>query len=460
LIIRHLLPLASVCLLLSAVAAAQDVPARPSPAPPATKPTPLTYAEIVDRAVEANANLAAVEVETQARLKALSGVFGPDADEQRKAALIKRRLADRQAWSADRRLKLHWLAESAPELKGELAELDPDEQDALLDARSVAQKLFVPLPPRKFEKTPIEEVLTWIETRTEVRMVADWPALTKVGVSKIDVISVEIGRYDKPAMETLKGVISALGLDRAVMDPRQSDSVLISTPEGLGQLQERDRLLSARVRNGAAWTAAPLLKPAAYTQVPLLEVLERMLGDTSTEVHWDRLAALQIGPQTPVSLTIGVHRLGHALALLADVLNAIAQKPNAIAFDLSPDGVVILSDKRGLVETLAAADWLATAVANDPPMRKQLSRPIGDVRGEKVPLVDAVNYIRQAAELDLRPDWQSLAASGLSEQSVVTLDLPNPSAAQVLRLLFMPAEGRPPVTWKVDGQALVVKSAG
>lgn len=231
-------------------------------------------------------------------------------------------------------------------------------------------------------------------------------------------------------MDTVKTVVAALAKDLAVIDPRQSDAVLISTKEGIGQLQERDRLLTGRVKSPAAWTTTPLLQPAAYTQVPLIEVLERMLGSASAEVHWDRLAALGIKPDTSVSITLGVHRIGHAFALLTDVLNAIAQKPGAVTFDLSPEGVVILSDKRGLAEALAAADWLAGAVAKEPELKGSLAQHIADMRGQNVPLADAVAFVRQAANLDIRPDWASLAASGLTEKTPITLDLPSPPASQ------------------------------
>ena len=444
------------CLSLSISALAQALTVAP-----ATKPAPLSYAEIVDRAFAANAELAVLEKQTQAKLKALSGVVGKEADEQRKELLIRRRDADRQAWTADRRLKLYWYAQGLPERqRAELADLAPDEEDLLLDSRTVQQRLFVPLPPKSFDKTPAEEVFQWLESKSDVRVVSDWPALTKIGVSKIDVVSIEVGRYDRPAMETLQSIVGALSKDLAVVDPRHSDSVLISTREGIGQLQERDRLLAARVRDAKTWTATPLLQPVAFTQVPLIEVLEKVVGSSLAEVHWDRLAALGIKPETPVSITLGVHRIGHAFALVTDVLNAIVQKQGAIAFDLSPEGVVILSDKRGLAEALAASDWLATAVAKEPELQEQLGHKLPDMRGENVPLADAVAFVTQSGKLDIKPDWPSLAASGLTEKTPITLDLPSPPASQALRLMFATPAGKPPVTWKVEGKTLVVKSAG
>lgn len=427
---------------------------------PMSRPAPLTYAELVDRAAAAGENLAAVEKETRDVLKSLTAVAGPEADEQRKAALVKRRTADRQAWLADRRIKLYWLGQQLPEAqRAELDGLSAEEEDLLLEARTVAQRLFVPLPPKSFQKTPVEEVLTWIETRSDVRVIADWPALAKVGVSKSDVVTLDLGKYDKPALQTIQTVMSALAKDFALVDPRHTDAVLITTREGQSQLQERDRLLTPRVRDARAWMAMPLQVPAAFTQIPLIEVLERLLGSTTGEVHWDRLEPLGLTPDTRVSMTLGVHRTGHGLALLCDVLNGIGKQPNAVAFDLSPEGVVILSDKRGLGEALAAADWLTAAVAKHPDLQEQLRRRIGDLRGQNVPLADAVAYLRQTSGIDLRADWPSLAASGLTERSTVSLDLPDPTAAQAFRLVFATPAGKPPVNWTVDGTTLVVKSA-
>lgn len=427
--------------------------------PPPTRPAPLTYAEIVDRAVAAGEQLAAVEKETQALLKSLSGVVGPQADEQRKAVLIKRRTADRQAWIAERRLKFHWLLQGLPEAsRAEFADLDPEEEQALLDGRTVQQRLFVPLPPKSFDKVTIEEVLTWIEAKSDVRVVADWPALTKIGVSKIDVVSVAIGRYDKPATETLQALIGALSKDLAVIDPRHTDAVLITTREGQGQLQERDRLLAARVKDARVWTTTPLLQPVAFTQVPLIEVLEKVIGDALAEVHWDQLAALGIKPETPVSVTLGVHRIGHALALVADVLNAIAQKRNAVRFDLLPDGVILLSDEAGIAQSMQAAEWLAAAVAKSPELKAGLARKLPDLRVQNATLADAVQFIRDTSQIDLRVDWVSLAGSGLNEKSTISLDLPSPPVAQIMRLVFRPAPGKPPVAWLAKDAELHVGS--
>lgn len=426
---------------------------------PLTRPAPLTYAEIVDRAVAAGEQLAAVEKETQALLKSLSGVVGPQADEQRKAVLIKRRTADRQAWIAERRLKFHWLLQGLPEAsRAEFADLDPEEEQVLLDGRTVQQRLFVPLPPKSFDKVTIEEVLTWIEGKSDVRVVADWPALTKIGVSKIDVVSVAIGRYDKPATETIQTLIGALSKDLAVIDPRHTDAVLITTKEGQGQLQERDRLLAARVKDARVWTATPLLQPVAFTQVPLIEVLEKVIGDALAEVHWDQLAALGIKPETPVSVTLGVHRIGHALALVADVLNAIAQKRNAVRFDLLPDGVILLSDEAGVAQSMQAAEWLAAAVEKSPELKAALARKLPDLRVQNATLADAVQFIRDTSQIDLRVDWVSLAGSGLNEKSTISLDLPSPPVAQIMRLVFRPAAGKPPVAWLVKDAELHVGS--
>src|SRR5687768_16426055 len=98
-------------------------------AAPPTQPTPLTYDELVDRAVTARAQLAVVEKETQATLKSLSGVVGPDADAKRKDLLVRRRMADRAAWLAGRRIKMYWLQQLLPEqARKELADLTPAEE--------------------------------------------------------------------------------------------------------------------------------------------------------------------------------------------------------------------------------------------------------------------------------------------------------------------------------------------
>jgi hypothetical protein len=491
----------------SALRAADAAPARSPPAQPSTAtagntpasmPVPLTEQEIVERAAAAAEHLAAVERDTQQKLKGLAGQAGRDADEARKALLVGRRQADRQAYLAKRRLRVHWLARSLPEDRlAEIDRLPDDDLDALLDARTTDQRLAVPLPPRRFENAPLQEVLEFVDAESEARVLADWPALNRVGVAKSDLVSFDVGRYARPAADVLRQVLAALATDKAVVDAGHAGAVLVSTRAGLDRLAEMDRLLAPRVRDPRAWADARLAGPVSLTGVPLATALDTVLADVPAEVQADKLEAAGLTAETPVTLSLGIHRPGHAAAALADVLNAhLAQRqavgqtrpggagvapqasrpaqvqlppaavlPEAlpqggVAFDLAPDGVLILSTRRGLTETMAAADWLALAVANAADLKPLIDRRMPELRVDGMPLADLVTSVRNATGIDLRPDWQALAASGLNPRTPITLSLADAPVAQVLRLMFTPPAGRPPVTWQADGKTLRVRSAG
>jgi len=96
-------------------------------------------------------------------------------------------------------------------------------------------------------------VLAYVQQETEVRIVADWPSLTAVGMKKGTPVSVEIGRYNRPAIETLKSVVELMTKGKGTVDLSWPDAAVITTETGLKDQFELQRKLVNRVVDRQAW---------------------------------------------------------------------------------------------------------------------------------------------------------------------------------------------------------------
>src|SRR5207245_1271444 len=99
----------------------------------------------------------------------------------------------------------------------------------------------VPLPPASFAAATVDSVLAYIEQETGVRVVGDWPALAETGMQRRSPVSVEIGQFNRPAIDTLRSVMELLSKGKAKIDTSWSDAAVITTDEGLKQYTELNR---------------------------------------------------------------------------------------------------------------------------------------------------------------------------------------------------------------------------
>jgi hypothetical protein len=447
--------------------AADAPPAAPAASAPAASSVPpgvedpQAYTALVARAVEAREKRRQAVDEMNKKLRELSqpGLDPKVADAAKRELLIRRRTADQEHVRARRAMELYWFERTlTPKQRAEFLELPLAEQEELLDSRSVTQRLAVPLPPGSFTAASVDTVLAYIEQEAEVRVVADWPALAETGMQRRSPVSLEIGRYNRPAIDTLRSVVELLSKGKAKIDLSWPDAAIITTDAGLKQYAELNRKVMAQAVDVRAWApfGAPL-EPVNINEVPLIDALAAGIPagqEPPLYVDWRGLAEAGIEPRTPVNLRLGVHTIGQHRQPLAE---AVANRPQVreaggIRFDIHPVGEIILSNGNGYRRVSQNVNRVMAA-ANTDDARHALEGRLPEFRMDTIPLQDAVDFLREVTKIDIRFDWTTLPASGFTPQSPVSLRLHNVPLAFALAVLTEPIAGRPPVEWEIgDGK--------
>lgn len=451
-------------------------PAVPPVAPPAVPP-PLgaddakAYAELVDRVVATREGRKQVVDEMARRLRELSRpatnpaapVDPAAAEAAKKDLLIRRRLADVMAERARRDLDLHWLVRTVtPEQRQQMAALGRDDLDALLDARGPAQRLGVPLPPTAFAAAPVDAVLAYVEKESGTRVVADWPALAEVGMKRRSPVTVTIGRYDRPAVDTLEAVVRSLTGGRGVVDLSAPDAAVVTTEAGQGRFVDLQLRLAKRVANAREWEPLDgVLEPVNLGQVPLSDALVAGLppdGLPPLFVDWAGLREAGVTPALPVNVRLGVHTVGQRLAVLADGLGERPEVKRAggLQFDVHPAGYILFSTRAGYARAFGNVSRVLAAAPTQEARQVLLTR-LPEVALAGVPLEQAVAFVRDATRLDVRADWPSLQATGLTPRTPVTAKLTNVPLAVALAVVVDAGAGKPAVEWEVGDGTIVAR---
>jgi hypothetical protein len=362
-------------------------------------------------------------------------------------------------------MELYWLERTlTPAQRTEFLQLPLADQEALLDSRSVTQRLAVPLPPASFNAASIDSVLAYIEQEAEVRVVADWPALAETGMKRQSPVSVEIGRYNRPAIDTLRSIVELLSKGTAKIDMSWPDAAIITNDAGLKQYAELNRKVMAQAVDARAWApfGAPL-EPVNIAEVPLIDALAAGIPagqNPPLYVDWRGLADAGITPQTPVNLRLGVHSIGQRLAVLAE---AVAERPQVrdaggIRFDIHPVGEIVLSSGAGYRRVSQNVNRVMAAATTDD-ARNALEGRLPELRLNNVSLQEAVDFLRDTTKIDIRFDWTSLPTSGFTPQTPVTTRLYNVPLAFALAVLTEPIAGRPPVEWEIGEGKIIARGA-
>lgn len=105
-----------------------------------------------------------------------------------------------------------------------------------------------------------------------------------------------------------------------------------------------------------------------------------------------------------------------------------------------------------VMATVLAAPALARAEA---PLRVSanakapsvLDRPVGELKLDKVPLVDALDLLRDSAQVNLHINWKALEAAGVTKETPVSVRL---TALPVRKALNFVLQNAAPATWFVD----------
>lgn len=93
---------------------------------------------------------------------------------------------------------------------------------------------------------------------------------------------------------------------------------------------------------------------------------------------------------------------------------------------------------------------LLTAGAAAPSPSATLSRTIPALKFEAISLAEAIDFIREAGNLNLRVDWKSLEAAGIDRTTPVTFQLRNVSIRRALDMILREAGGGVKLTWELE----------
>ncbi|HEX8910792.1 MAG TPA: hypothetical protein VF796_00435, partial [Humisphaera sp.] len=409
--------------------------------------------------IDARAKRQAAQAELQKRLKELSGDNTPAAEQARRDLLRARREADLRLNRLNRLFQTTWLGRTLPPAqRKEFDALPPDERAELLDGRTAAQRLAVPLPPADVRAATLVDVVALITRETDARIVVDWPALQGAGARADALVSADFGAYDRPAADVLKQVMGAVTKDKARVDASHPDAVLVTTEDGDKARAALGRRVVARVADAKAWQplSAPL-DPVHLTQVPVADaIFPPVRAGGPVLVDWAGLADVGVGTETPVAVGLPAHRLGHRVLAIAEALEADPKVKQAggLAFDVV-GGAAVLSSPAGLRAIQSSAAGLKRAVGDDKELRKALDATVPPMESVDGGLEELLAFVADATGATVVPDWPSLAGVGLTPKSQVTVITREPvQAGLVLPLLLRPPANRGGVVWVVtpDGK--------
>lgn len=435
------------------------------PAAPAGVDDPQAYAQLVEQVLTAREHRKAAADQMQKKLKELSqpGLDPVAAEKGKRELMMQRRITDIEAEHARKAMDMYWLVRTLqPRQREEFLKLEPADQEALLEQRNATLRLAVPLPPANFSAASVDSVLAYIQQESGVRIVGDWPSLKIVGMEKRSPVSIEIGRYNRPAIETLKSIVNVLTKGQARVDVSFPEAAIITTDAGVKEQIELRRKLQQRGGiDFRAWDAYWVpLEPVALEQVPLADALFAGIPQSDMPplyVDWAGLAAAGITPRTPVDLRLGVHTIGERLAILAE---AVADRPEVrqhggMKFDILPVGEIVLSSGDGFRRIMIAVNRLTNSAQTDA-ARNALKGRMPEVVINRVSLQDTIDFFRDATHIDIRADWNTLANSGLTPQTPVDQRLFNVPLGFALAIVMDPPANRPPVVWEIDDGKIVV----
>lgn len=97
-----------------------------------------------------------------------------------------------------------------------------------------------------------------------------------------------------------------------------------------------------------------------------------------------------------------------------------------------------------------------TEAANEK-TRAALRRTLPEVKFENVILKDVIAFLQDVTELNIYVDWKNMEASGIAQDTSVSLRLRNVPAGEVLRLVLR--EASPQVRYQIESGIVVISTA-
>lgn len=275
-----------------------------------------------------------------------------------------------------------------------------------------------------------------------------------------------------PLLALLKGAsvpvrcAAAEALGR-IGDPRAVVPVRALADRTTGQARRRllravtawgagDRDVDRRVLKGLS-----AKKPAKvqFTETPLIDVLAflRTASGLGMWIDWRSLRAAGVAPDTAITLTASdkpVEELLWAVLLLLD------KKAKACCFVRR--GVVTIAAARAMAEILAIDERDRAARAKvdiAPNVARKLASRLPRCEFVDIELHDAIDFLSMLTGPKLQVDWAALAARRVDKTTIVNLCLVNASWETVLQLTLWDAAGVGTLTYRVEGDKVLVTAA-
>ncbi len=184
---------------------------------------------------------------------------------------------------------------------------------------------------------------------------------------------------------------------------------------------------------GAARPAQRLTQEHArvsLANMPLHEVLTHYgkLSGLTIKADWDALKMAGITRKTPVTLKA----YGLTFEKLLDLtLDSIALKDRPLAWYLSADVVHVSTQMRVLLRDRP----IARAPARAAPARRRRGG-LGQINFDQTPLRHVIEFIRDYSGLNIHVNWRSLEATGITQDTPVTLKARGISLRRMIDLVM------------------------
>lgn len=182
------------------------------------------------------------------------------------------------------------------------------------------------------------------------------------------------------------------------------------------------------------------VKGMSLAKMPLMQVLREYstLTGLAINAEWVALEAVGVTRATPVTLQTRPLRLSK---LLDVTLSAVAPKGHPLAWYLSGKEVIVTTQMRALLRRqVSRISFLPRGPgATITPRRSSPADTGGGVRAinfKDTPLSTVVEFFRDLSGVNFHVNWRAMEATGISEDTTVTLNVKDVSVAQALDLVL------------------------
>ncbi|GAF71681.1 unnamed protein product, partial [marine sediment metagenome] len=303
-------------------------------------------------------------------------------------------------------------------------------------------KLAAKVATFDFDQAELQDVLQYLRKTAGVRIYLNWRAAKSVGVDRSTKISVKLKKAKASA--ALRAALTAAAKPGQLTYAVGEGLVLISTPKDLKKLLP---LASARpaaeadVDRALAGALEKNVLKLDFKEVELRDALQFLQEVTGTNMYISRAGLKAAGAKMSAPIRLHVTDVPARLALVLCLTEAADTGSLGYA---AADGVLLISTPDGAKALAALINSRPQAAKTKQNLRvlKILSERIPTLHFNDVELKDVIQFLRDAAGLNIFMDWRSLRPAGLKESSPVNLHLKGGAFRTALHLTLADAAGQ------------------